>query len=344
MLNKKELAKEAYLNSHTVTLWDKGETLPTDDNAEELVRVLRFPKAFFYGPDIEEPDQDTTSFRSQTSMSAAIRDAALAAGAIGFLISDWVEAKFDLPKPSLPDLHLYEPEASARTLRQEWSLGEKPISNMIKLLESKGVRVFSLSENTSVVNAYSLWRKSTPFVFLNTFKSAECSRFDAAHELAHLVMHQDGKVKGRQAEDQANRFASSFLMPEADVLGVLPRVSRLQQLIEAKARWKVSLAALNYRVHKLGLTSDWRYRDYCIQIANRGYNKHEPNKIEREQSVVWEKVIKALWSEMATHLDIASDLALPPDEVADLLFGTLSRGVSEAPKNTELSIVEGSAA
>jgi Zn-dependent peptidase ImmA (M78 family) len=72
-------------------------------------------------------------------------------------------------------------------------------------LESKGVRVFSLAANTVKVNAYALWKDEKPFVFLNTFKSTESSRFDAAHELGHLVLHQDGSVTGREAEDQVKR-------------------------------------------------------------------------------------------------------------------------------------------
>jgi len=342
MLNKKALAGKIGVNSHTISLWDKGETEPAPDNVQEFVRVLGYPAPFFYGPDIDEPYKDATSFRSQTLMSAATRDAALAAGSIGFLVSDWVEKRFELPTTSVPDLHLYDPERAARTLRQEWSLGEKPISNMIQLLESKGVRVFSLSENTATVNAYSLWRKGEPYVFLNTFKTAESSRFDAAHELAHLVLHQDGSVKGREAEDQAHRFAASFLMPQADVISSVPHVSHVQQLICEKARWKVSLAALNYRVHKLGLISDWKYRDFCIEIVRNGYNRNEPNEIEREQSIVWEKVLKALWSENTTHLDIANELAIPSEEVGDLLFGILNPSVAAKPVQSKpLEIVAG---
>jgi Zn-dependent peptidase ImmA (M78 family) len=324
MLNKKTLADRIGVEPHTIIRWEGCHTVPTDENVDALVRVLDYPKAFFFGPDIDEPGENNTSFRSQTTMSAAIRDAALAAGALGFLISDWISSRFDLPAVKLPDLHLYAPELAAQTLRQEWALGEKPISNMIHLLESKGVRVFSLAENTTTVNAYSLWRGNCPYVFLNTFKSAECSRFDAAHELAHLVLHQDGKVKGREAEDQANKFASAFLMPRADVISLLPRVQHIQQLITSKLRWKVSLAALNYRVHKLGIISDWKNRDFCIEIAKRGYNKNEPKGIDREKSVVWDKVIKTLWSEKTTHNDIAAELNLPSAEVIDLLFGVLN--------------------
>lgn len=256
-------------------------------------------------------------------MSAGIRDASLAAGAIGFMISDWVEQKFNLPPIQVPDLHLYEPEQAARVLREEWLLGEKPISNMIHLLESKGVRVFSLAENTVRVNAYSLWRQGKPYIFLNTFKSAECSRFDAAHELGHLVLHQDGGSTGREAEDQSNKFASSFLMPRADVLATIPYVDYLRQVVQNKSRWRVSVAALNYRLHKLGILSDWRYRDFCIEIATRGYNKVEPEPIERERSVVWQKVLKALWVEKTTQASIARALSIPEDELNGLIFGVV---------------------
>jgi len=340
MLNKKALAVRVGVEQHTVVRWELGQVEPAPENIDSFVAALKYPKEFFFGSDIDEPDGKVTSFRSQTAMTAGERDAALAAGALAFMIYDWVIKRFDLPTPSLPDLGLLEPEAAARTLRQEWCLGEKPVSNMIQLLESKGVGVFSLSENTTHLNAFSLWRRNVPYVFFNMVKSAECSRFDAAHELGHLVLHQDGSVTGREAEDQANRFASAFLMPQADVLASLRQIRSLDKLIAAKSRWRVSLAALNYRVHKLGLTTDWTNRYFCIEIAKRGYYKHEPNGIEREKSVVWEKVIKALWAESMTHLEIAKELSLPPSEVSDFLFGMLHQSDSNKPKSKpQLSVV-----
>lgn len=322
MLNKKGFAELCGLAQHTIVRVEAGENAPTAENISIFSRVLGFPEAFFFGLDLDEPD--SASFRSQTSMSAAIRDASLAAGSIGFMVSDWVEARFNLPEIRVPDLHLFDPEDAARVLREEWQIGEKPISNMVHLLESKGVRVFSLAENTVKVNAYSLWRRSKPYVFLNTFKSAESSRFDAAHELAHLVLHQDGGFSGREAEDQANRFASAFLMPRSDILAEIPSVDYLGQIVRKKSRWKVSVAALNYRLHKLKLTSDWRYRDLCIEISTRGYNKVEPEPLERERSVVWEKVLRTLWAEKTNQADIARALCIPEDEVNGLIFGMVA--------------------
>ena len=331
LLNLKGFAELIGRTQHTTTRWEKGLTVPSEEDVELFSGKLNFPPAFFYGPDLEIPDSGLVSFRSQTAMSAATRDAALSAGALGFLLSEWVEQRFSLPNMSVPDLHLLDPESAARALRADWGLGEQPISNMIHLLESHGVRVLSLAENSVRVNAFSLWRDDKPFVFLNTVKSAESSRFDAGHELGHLVLHQDGKTTGREAEDQANRFASAFLMPKADVLAHVLDVYSLDQLIRLKHRWRVSLAALNYRLHRVGITSDWRNRDLCIQIAREGYHKCEPASIERERSMVWEKVLKLLWAEKKTFRVIADDLALPESEVSALIYGVVTSGVNPSP-------------
>jgi Zn-dependent peptidase ImmA (M78 family) len=300
---------------------------------QQPARVLNFPIGFFDGNDLDEPE--SASFRSQTTMSAAIRDASFAAGALGFMMSDWVEERFDLPAIRVPDLHLYEPEDAARILRTEWQLGERPVSNMLHLLESKGIRVFSLAENTVKVNAYSIWRNGKPYVFLNNYKSAESSRFDAAHELGHLILHQDGASTGRAAEDQANRFASAFLMPHADVLAIIPRVVHLGQIVKAKNRWQVSVTALTYRLHRIGLMTDWKYGDLCMEISTKGYHREEAIPIERERSVVWQKVLRALWAEKTTPAHIARDLCLPEEEVNGLIFGvageTRTRPTTHAP-------------
>lgn len=339
LLNKKGFADLAGVTPHTVMRCEAGAYPPPDETVEKFAAVLNYPKLFFYGDNLDTPDAGLVSFRSQKAMTAAVRDAALAAGAIGFLISDYIEENIDLAPINVPDLGEFEPDIAAITLRQIWGLGNEPVSNMIHLLESKGVRVFSLAENSKTVNAFSLWRNESPFVFLNTVKTSESSRFDAAHELAHLVLHQDGSVTGRQAEDQANAFASEFLMPAADMRAQRRNYYSIDQMIQLKKRWKVSLSALNFRLHKLGFTSDWTYRDFCIQIASR-FRQTEPGEMEREKSAVWQKVMKLLWSQKITQADIARKLHLPLSEVNTLIFGILYSGQSIQPTvNAPLSLV-----
>ena len=319
---KKELAAALNVHQHTILRYETGKTEPDEESLSKLADLLGFPVAFFYGPSLDEPSREAASFRSMSDLSARDRDAALAAGSLAFSVDDWVRNRFDLPQTDLIDLTGENPESAARSLRQVWGVGERPIRNMVHLLEAKGVRVFSLAENTRAVDAFSVWRRKMPYVFLNTLKTPEHSRMDSAHELAHLVLHKHGGPGGREAEIQAQTFARFFLMPKADVLGIIPRVNSLTEIIRNKKRWGVSVAALNYHLHKLDLTSEWQNRDYCIQIAQNGYRTKEPEgtEIAREMSAVWPKVLDALRREGVSKHAIAEAVCLSAEEIEKLLF------------------------
>ncbi len=318
---KRELAAALMVNENTIRRYEAGETTPSEEGLAVISKLLAFPQEFFFADTPDEPP-DNASFRSMSDLPARDRDAALAAGAFAFCLDDWIRRRFHLPSTDIPDLAGEEPDVAARALRETWVVGERPIRNMVHLLEAKGVRVFSLAENTRAVDAFSVWRRDAPYVFLNTLKTAEHSRMDAAHELAHLALHKHGGPGGRAAEYEAQRFALSFLMPRADVLATLPRVYSLDQIISQKKRWGVSVAALNFWLHKLGVTTPWQYRDLCIQISQRGFRQAEPSgtEIPREMSIVWPKVMEALRREGIGKYDIADALALPVQELENLLF------------------------
>ena len=331
-LTKKGLVKTLGVTPHTVLRYESGDITPPDEVVAKFAKILAFPIGFFYSDEIDEPEAGAASFRSLKAMSAKERDAALAAGSLAFLLSDWVERQFDLPAVDLINLSGEDPDVAARSLREAWALGERPIKNMVHLLEAKGIRVFSLAENTRAVDAFSTWRMDRPFVFLNMMKTPERSRHDAAHELGHLVLHRHGAPLGRKAEEQADEFASSFLMPTSDVLATIPRIHTINQIVEAKKRWSVSAMSLIYRLHRVGVMSPWQYRMFCIQATELGYRDAEPFGMAREQSVVWQKVLTALWRERITKRQIADALHLPVDEIENLLFGLANMLGPSAPE------------
>jgi len=318
----KRLAERIGVEPRSISAYEKGEFGPDEERLDAIARELKFPVAFFAGDDLDEPTPDIASFRALSKMTAAQRDTALGSGAIALMLNEWIEQRFELPTSELPDLSKEDtPDAAARALRELWGMGELPIKNVIHLVESKGVRVFSLSIDAAEVDAFSMWRQSTPFIFLNTKKSGEHSRFDAAHELGHLVLHRHGSPQGREAEHQANAFASAFLMPRASVLSYAPRLCTLQYLLQLKKVWNVSVAALTYRLHTVGVLSDWHYQSLYIDLSSKGYRKREPNPGVPETSQVFQKVFAALRSEDVTRVEIAEDLAISVDEINQLVFG-----------------------
>jgi Zn-dependent peptidase ImmA (M78 family) len=327
-LKKTQLASLIGVDLRSITAYEGGEFAPDDGRLDRIADVLRFPRSFFFGPDLEELDPDIASFRAMKSMSAAQRDVALGSGTIALMLNEWFEERFELPAADLPDLSTEDdPEGAAETLRRLWDLGQLPIRNVVHLLESRGVRVFSLAIDAKQVDAFSMWHGSTPFVFLNTRKSSEHSRFDAAHELGHLVLHRHGSPQGQDAERQANAFASAFLMPRSGVIARAPRFVTVDHLVQLKKAWIVSVAALAYRMHSLRLLSDWHYRQLAIQIAKRGYRRSEPHEAPRETSQVLAKIFATLRDDGIGKSSIASQLNLVTNEVDQLVFGLTLTGI-----------------
>ena len=327
-LSKKQLAEKLAVTYRALVAYELGEYPPAAETWAELSAVLEFPEHFFRGPDLETLLAEDVSFRSLTKMSALQRDAALTQSELALYLSKWLEARFELPAVNLPDLRQEpDPEAAAEALREFWGLGQLAIRNVVHLLESKGVRVFSLSIRSADVDALSTWKADTPFVFLNSYKSAERSRFDAAHELGHLVLHRHAKPSGREGEEEAHKFASAFLMPAASVLARAPKIAALPELIRLKKVFGVSVAAINYRLHQLKLITDWQYRSLAVQISKNGYRTNEPEPAQRETSLILPMVLGRLYDEGFSRQRIAQELGLPTQELESLLFSLVMASI-----------------
>jgi Zn-dependent peptidase ImmA (M78 family)/transcriptional regulator with XRE-family HTH domain len=325
-----ELAERADVSRRTITAIEAGTTSPTDPIIERLAQTLKFPRAFFGAPEIDPLPPQTVSFRALSTLTARRRDAVLAAGALAVELSQWIERKFTLPKVDVPDLREHDPEAAAQTLRAQWGLGEHPIGNMVHLLEAHGVRVYSLAEDCVQVDAFSFWRDGVPYVCANTLKSGERGRFDAAHELGHLVLHRHGAPTGRETEQAADRFASALLMPRAAITAEAPTLPTVSNVLQLKSRWKTSVAALTYRLHSLGLMNEWQYRDAMVQISVRGWRKEEPGGIQRETSQLLAKVFTMLRQDGVTRQDVARELCVSVEDLDALIFGLV---LLPAPRN-----------
>ena len=319
------LAEAVGLSKRSLIRYLKGEREPEQAAVRQFAAVLGFPSKFFYSPTLDEISQEGPSFRAMSTLTVRQRDQAVAAGTLGVALSDWIDTRFGLPKPNIPRYETAEPEAAAMSVRNQWGLGERPIRNMIHLLELHGIRVFSLAEDTLAVDAYSFWRNETPFIFLNTGKSAERSRMDAAHELGHLVLHsKGGSQRSRRAEREAQLFGSAFLMPRNSVLQRVRPGLTVPQIIKAKHYWKVSTANLTYRMRQLELLTEYHYTRTFMELSRQGYRSMEPDALPRETSQVLEEVFRRLRERGMSVAQVADSLAIHPEELGKFLFGLVN--------------------
>ena len=317
---KVELAKRIGMSTRRVAAFENEGAEPPRDTIERIAEALQFPVEFFLRPlPGGSLATESISFRSFSRMAARDRDAALAAFALAAETAAWFDRQFHLPEPALPDLRGVDPSAAATALRTSWELGDGPAPNMVHLLEARGVRVFSLTHDCAALDALSGWVGNVPYVFLSTHKSAERARWDAAHELGHLLLHHHEPPRGRAHEDEADAFAGEFLLPEGGLRPTIPRVISLQDVRHHKLTWRVSAMAWIRRAYQLDGLTEWSYRTLVIEASQAGLRSREDD-IERETSQLVPKVLEILERESVALADIARELALPTNELRDLLF------------------------
>ncbi len=331
----KKLAEKVGLSTRMISEYEKEtcKSHPTEKNVNAISVALNYPATFFFMEDcIDEVNVDTVSFRSLKSMKASQQHAAIGAGSIGRMLNDYLESRFNLFDVNIPDLSGTDPEIAASIIRTEWDLGFQSISNVISLLEKHGVRVFSLDEQTHAVDAFSFWKDGVPYVFLNTHKSGERSRFDAAHELGHLILHRNEIPQGKDIEREADSFASFLLMPRDTVLPLSGRYHTIQDILQLKKNWKVSAMALIVQMKNVNVLSEWQYKSLIIAASKMGLRTKEIDGIPREKSKLIQSIIQSLKNKGVKTKDIANELNLPHDEVTSLLFmfGVIS-GVNIKP-------------
>jgi Zn-dependent peptidase ImmA (M78 family)/transcriptional regulator with XRE-family HTH domain len=337
-LTKDALAQRCEVSRRAVTDWEGGrvEAPPVG----RIAAALGFPPSFFLRGDVDDLAPDSASFRALTAMSLRQVRRVLANAALVMEFAAWLDERYRTPAVDIPSIdgltavrNELEPSGvdAAAAVRELWGLGTGPVTDMLALLESRGVYVFGLAEDDREVDAFSCWRADRPYVFLNVAKSAERVRFDLAHELAHLCLHRGVPTcRNRRFELAANNFAGAFLMPGAGLLPQLAGPPKLADVLTLKQQWRVSALAMIRRLHQLGRLSDWQYRSWLIELSQRGYRTAEPDGLPMEQSSLLRQVLALAREDGWTIAKIARDLALPAGELNAALFGLTITPVAAA--------------
>ncbi|HXF60311.1 MAG TPA: ImmA/IrrE family metallo-endopeptidase, partial [Caldilineaceae bacterium] len=292
------------------------------DMVTRIATALRFQPLFFYGEAVDLIPPEAVSFRATSSMSSATRNVGLGVGDIvASVIEADLQSRFNLPKVDVPDLSNHDPEDAAALLRVRWKLGLEPIQNMVHLLESKGVSVYWLAHDSPSLDAVSWWREKKPFVLLNSHKQAgDRARFDAAHELAHLVLHRRaGTLWGRDVEKEADKFAAAFLLPADQFRKECPDQLNFHHLYQLKLRWKVSVSAMVMRAYDLGIFSESQRRQAFQRMNATGTLIQEKAAFQREQSKLHPMVFEALAKKNISPADYALQLHLDVDDIHEFM-------------------------
>ncbi len=332
-----DLAERVGVSRQAISLYEDGQRAPSPEILLSLVDVLGQPIAYF------TTERPPSFGKRGTRFFRAFKSKTKRTNTRCEILSDWFVqtasyfSEFvNFPEVALPEIPeplskgIYsdvEIEDAATLCRRHWGLGDGPIANVVALLESKGIIVARSEFGNETVDAFSFWEGSRPFIFLGADRESACrSRYDAAHELGHILLHRgidenDLEIDLDQIEGEANRFAGAFLLPEKTYpLEVFS--TRLSAFIHLKNRWKVSAAAQIYRCAQLDILDANHILNLRKQLSAYRWRKHEPldDKIQMELPSVMQKSAKLLLEKnVQTVTDFLTGIRLARSTIESLM-------------------------
>jgi len=332
--SKKQLAETIGRTPAAVTQYEAGLARPSGGVLDACAAHLRVPVGFFARGRPRLPlDVSDAHFRSLRSARVSERMRALATVELVWELTEQLTRHVRLPELDLPELGeamCQDPRSAARAVRAVWGMAPGPVPHLVRLLESRGIVVAFLNfSDAGRVDAFSTAAGGRPVVVLTADQgSALRTRFTAAHELAHLLLHNDVIPGDIAHEREADAFAAEFLMPAAQIGTELPTRVDLPALLALQQRWGVSVAALLYRCRELGTLSEASYKRAMMRISRLGWRTHEPGAdLPVERPALLTRAFELAAGRGVTIATLAEALQLPAATIRTLLGMTDHRPV-----------------
>ncbi|OAK45025.1 helix-turn-helix domain-containing protein [Bacillus wiedmannii] len=286
-----DLSNDIGVTKQMVSKYENNKAVPSLEVLFHIISNLNFPREFFFGEDTFDMETEGTFFRSRLTSTQKEKKPSEFTKNMTVLIRDFLEDYIDFPKvPKKPMINNnHSIEELAYRVRQELGLSDKPVNNILRLLEEKGFVVSLISNKMDKVDAFSSQTKINGNIYYTVVLEGEeysyyRQQFSIAHELGHWVLHSEvldpqslEKDEYKEMEDEANEFAACFMLPkEAFSRDVSLEPLNLDYYVHLKKKWQVSIGAMVMRAFNLGIISSEDYQKLQRQISYRKWRITEP--------------------------------------------------------------------
>lgn len=302
-LSLKEAGKLLNMSSTAISKYEKGDIVPNSSKLIEFANAYKV-KTIDLIKVYKTPKMEFTSFRKKKRLTGGNLE--LLKQLILEEVSKYLEVldlsnvngnTFKLKKYPCNDLN--DAEKTAEKFRNFIEISNiQPISDLINILENLGIiiiQVKNYDNRFSDFDGLSEIVEGVPvIVLLDGIADGARQRFTIAHELGHLIL--DIKNENIDSEKLANRFASALLMPKEAIInefGSLRKNISFYELNAFKNEYKVSYAAIVYRLKDLNIINEYLYKKLNIFIS-KNIGKNDPNPIIPEISCGFKRIVHKL--------------------------------------------------
>ena len=297
------------LSQSNLSKYEKGIGPLSTDVLNRIIDFLGFPTDF-YEKKISNIAENA-HYRRKKGMTKNVRSQIdLSNKLLGYIVDQMGES-VEFPDMSFRMIDLedgYTPETVAQYTRKYLGLKDEPVRNIFSLLERNGIIIIELDYDVDLFDGVSFLTDGGYYVIIiNKNFSNDHKRFTLAHELGHLIMHTSNEFlisEYRDKEDEANKFASEFLMP-SDAISNSLRGLKLQYLVELKRYWLTSMASIVRRAKDLKCITNEKYKYFSIELSRRGYRKSEPVSVYIDMPNMYNEAYKL---QMATAFSLPIDV------------------------------------
>lgn len=289
----RELARKGIPVSHaTIANYESGRTVPGMRTIHILSIFYSKPIDWFLG---SGPVLTGVRYRCLKAVKVSEKKA-FEAEAAGWLQA-YIELENVLGLPLKAVLH-FRPELQtgaklAEAVRGVLDLGPmQPIASVVDVLQRFGVRVIQIWSEARI-DALAANFGNMPVVVLNGNLSNDRIRFDASHELWHILAgecDQDVDLDDKSPDGPAHEFASHLLLSDIALREAFQGNSMVR-LVQFKERYGISLAAMIYRARKADLISDSLYQRLWKEFTRLGWRKQEPGYVPPDRPTRFEEMM-----------------------------------------------------
>lgn len=288
-LSLTDLGEKVSVSKQFLSRLETGAETASAHLEAALAEELQVLPEFFHRADRFPIADEQCHFRRQLTTKITLRQVARARGEMLKRLVGVLDEHVELPQYLVHEADAESAEAierAAEVFRSSFGLGLGPLSNVTRIAENAGAVVMRVQGLAPEIDAISFATKRPLIALNNDGRSACRERFGVAHELGHFSLHIGILTGDRLTETQANRFASSLLMPRSTFsaecrLGLRGTRLNWSGLSELKLRWGVSKAAIIFRARQLGVFTDDQARAGYV-----GLNRHGEALAEAEDHLI----------------------------------------------------------